>query len=109
MGAHVEMVMPGLLKVLIEGARDLENLVTAGEQEPFYTLECGGQRCRSKPARGAGTAPVWNTAHKFGLTDEVAMRAVIKDEVTKAVIGEAIIDLSRWAWGGRAATRRRRR
>lgn len=94
------MVLPGLLKVLVESASDLESLVTVGAQQPFYVLEVGSQRSRSKPAPpaaggGSGTNPVWNTAHKFALTNEVVLKVTIKDDVTKGVIGEAYLDLMR--------------
>ncbi|KIY98501.1 hypothetical protein MNEG_9459, partial [Monoraphidium neglectum] len=87
-------VMPGVLKVLIEGARDTDVVAPGGaeQQHPFYVLECGNQRSRSKPARGAH--PVWNVAHKFALANEMMMRLTLKDDGTKAVIGEALIDLS---------------
>lgn len=89
-------VMPGVMKVLIEGARDLENLVTMGHQQPFYILECGTQKSRSKVAtQGTGTSPIWNTAHKFALSNEMLMKVTIKDDVTKGVIGEALIDIGR--------------
>jgi carbamoylphosphate synthase large subunit len=90
------MVVPGMLKVLIEGARDVESLVTMGQQEPYYVLEVGAQRSRSKAApHGTGTSPIWNTAHKFALSNEVALKVTLKDEITKGVIGEAVIDLTR--------------
>lgn len=91
------LVMPGLLKVLIEGARGLPPPAAAAGGQPFYLLECGAARSRSRAAAAGGGAPVWNTAHKFALSNEVAVRVVIKDEATKAVIGEAAIDLTRCA------------
>jgi hypothetical protein len=97
------MVTPGMLKVLIEGAASLDSLVSVGQQRPFYVIECGAQRSRSKMAAGgAATSPVWNTAHKFALSNEVAIKVVIKDDVTKGVIGEAAIDLMRCVCVGAA-------
>lgn len=93
MAAHV---MPGLLKVLIEGAHGLDNLVPGGQQHPYYVLQCGAWKSRSKAAaHGTGTHPVWHSAHKFELSNEVVMKIIVKDEVTKGVIGEALIDLAR--------------
>ncbi|KAF8072924.1 mapkbp1 [Scenedesmus sp. PABB004] len=87
--------MKGELKILIVGAAGLDRLVSVGEQAPYYVLEVGHQRSRSKPAAGGdGTAPVWNTAHKFAVDDELAVVAVIKDDVTKGVIGQGLIELS---------------
>ena len=96
------LVRPGLLKILVEGARGLESLVTAGRQAPYYVLECGAQRCRSKPAgAGTGTDPVWKTAHKFALSGETAVRVTVKDDVTKGVVGQAVIDLAAARAAGR--------
>jgi hypothetical protein len=94
-----------MLKVLIVGAHDLENVAPDGaEQQPFYILECGAQRSRSKAARRGGcTSPEWHTAHRFAVSDEVAVNAVIKDELTKELIGEGSIDLERWADGHMSA------
>jgi hypothetical protein len=87
----------GQLKILIVGANDLDRIVTASQQQPYYILECGNQRSRSKPCLDSGTNPTWNTAHKFNITDEVAVLAVIKDEGTKGVIGQGMIELPRCA------------
>jgi hypothetical protein len=62
---------PGILKVLVVGATGLDSLVSVGEQRPYYILEVGEQRSRSKPCATSGTRPVWNTAHKFTLDREV--------------------------------------
>uniref|UniRef100_A0A383V6C0 C2 domain-containing protein n=1 Tax=Tetradesmus obliquus TaxID=3088 RepID=A0A383V6C0_TETOB len=70
-------------------------MVTADQQQPYYILECGNQRSRSKPCLDSGTNPTWNTAHKFNITDEVAVLAVIKDEGTKGIIGQGMIELPR--------------
>jgi Ca2+-dependent lipid-binding protein len=86
---------PGTLKILVIGAENLEKIVTAGTQQPYYIIECGKQRSRSKPCLQNGTNPHWNTAHKFELLDETAAVAVIKDEMTKGIIAEGLIDLSR--------------
>lgn len=86
---------PGTLKILVIGAEHLEKVVTAGTQQPYYIIECGKQRSRSKPCLQNGTNPHWNTAHKFELLDETAAVAVIKDEMTKGIIAEGLIDLSR--------------
>lgn len=95
-------LVPGMMKVLIEGAKDLENLVSSGEQQPFYILECGAQRSRSKvSAHGGGLSPAWNTAHKFALTTELVMKVTVKDESTRGVIGTALIDLGRARATGR--------
>lgn len=92
-----ELVMPGMLKVLIEGASDLAPRAASAHLEPFYVLQCGAQRCRSKAAsRGTGCNPAWSTAHKFALSNEMVMRVTIKDEASKESLGEALIDLSRW-------------
>jgi hypothetical protein len=91
------MASGGQLKILIVGADELDTIVTAGHQQPYYILECGNQRCRSKPCLDSGTNPTWNTAHKFNITDEVAVLAVIKDETTKGVIGQGMIELPRCA------------
>lgn len=84
---------PGQLKILVHSARDLESLVTVGEQQPYYILEVGGHRSRSKPCLESGRNPVWNTAHKFDVADEEMGKITIKDEVTKGVIGEASFPL----------------
>lgn len=89
------MLTPGTLKVLIAGANDLDKLVTVGEQRPYYVLECGQQRSRSKACAENGCNPVWNTAHKFNLNQEAGVVAIIKDEVTKGVIGQGVIELTR--------------
>ena len=89
------MPVPGALKILIVGAEDLDKLVTVGEQEPYYLLECGQQRSKSKPCRDNGRNPKWNTAHKFTLKDEMVAKVIIKDDVTKGIIGEALIDLGK--------------
>lgn len=86
---------PGTLKILVVGAEDLDQVVAFGQQQPYYIIECGKQRSRSKPCLTSGTSPQWNTAHKFELFDETAAVAVIKDETTKALIAEGLIDLSR--------------
>jgi hypothetical protein len=86
---------PGTLKILVIGAEGLDRVTSVGEQQPYYIIECGRQRSRSKPCLTSGTAPHWNTAHKFELLDETAAVAVIKDEGSKAVIAEGLIDLSR--------------
>jgi Ca2+-dependent lipid-binding protein len=86
---------PGTLKILVIGAEELDKIVTAGVQQPYYIIECGKQRSRSKPCLQNGTNPHWNTAHKFELLDETAAVAVIKDEMTKGIIAEGLIDLSR--------------
>lgn len=91
------MASGGQLKILIVGAHDLDRIVTADQQQPYYILECGNQRSRSKPCLDSGTNPTWNTAHKFNITDEVAVLAVIKDEGTKGVIGQGMIELPRYA------------
>jgi hypothetical protein len=91
------MASGGQLKILIVGADDLDRIVTAGQQQPYYILECGNQRCRSKPCLDSGINPTWNTAHKFNITDEVAVLAVLKDETTKGVIGQGMIELPRCA------------
>lgn len=65
MEAVVGLCMTGL--PYLQGARDLESLVSVGQQQPYYILECGQQRSRSKPCASSGTNPVWNTAHKFAL------------------------------------------
>jgi hypothetical protein len=89
-------LLPGMLKVLVEGATDLE--AVGPRQQPFYILECGTQRSRSKAAaEGTAADPVWRKAHKFALTsNDMVMRVTIKDEATRAVIGDGLIDLSRW-------------
>jgi hypothetical protein len=87
---------PGTLKILVIGAESLDTIVTAGTQQPYYIIECGKQRSRSKPCLNNGSNPHWNTAHKFELLDETAAVAVIKDEATKGIIAEGLIDLSRW-------------
>lgn len=89
------MLTAGALKILIVGADGLDKLVTVGGQQPYYILECGQQRSRSKPCVGDSCNPTWNTAHKFNLTEEVEVLATIKDEVTKGIIGQGAIDLSR--------------
>ncbi|KAI8476379.1 MAG: hypothetical protein J3K34DRAFT_516533 [Monoraphidium minutum] len=95
-------VMPGIVKVLVEGAKNLDNLVESGAQQPYYVLSCGAQRSRSKvAAAGTPASPKWNTAHKFALSNEMIMRVTIKDEVTKGVIGEALIDLTKARATGR--------
>lgn len=86
-------MVPGLLKVLIVGADNLDRLTTVGQQQPYYILECGQQRSKSKTSDGCN--PVWNSAHKFSLAEEEAAVVIIKDEVTKGIIGQAIIDLTR--------------
>jgi len=88
-------LLPGMLKVLVEGATDLEPL--SNNQQPFYVLECGAQRSRSKvAANGTQTSPIWLKAHKFAITsNDMVMRVTIKDEVTRAVIGDGLVDLSR--------------
>ncbi len=63
MDAH--HIRPGVLKILVQGARNLDSLVTVGEQQPYYILECGAQRSRAKPCLTSGRNPVWNTAHKW--------------------------------------------
>jgi C2 domain len=81
---------------MVVGADDLERVVKHSEQQPYYVLECGHQRSRSKPSStGEGVHPVWNTAHRFVLTDEMKINAVIKDDVTKALIGQGVIELAR--------------
>lgn len=89
------MEPPGQLKILVQGAQDLDTLVTVGEQQPYYILEVGSQRSKSKPCRDNGRSPIWNTAHKFDLQEEMMAKVIIKDDVTKGIIGEALIDLSR--------------
>lgn len=93
---------PGTLKILVIGAESLDTIVTAATQQPYYIIECGKQRSRSKPCLNNGSNPHWNTAHKFELLDETAAVAVIKDEATKGIIAEGLIDLSRcvsvWVW-----------
>ncbi|KAF6266676.1 hypothetical protein COO60DRAFT_8900 [Scenedesmus sp. NREL 46B-D3] len=89
------MASSGQLKILIVGADELDRIVTVGQQQPYYVLECGNQRCRSKPCLDSGTHPTWNTAHKFNITDEKAVLAVIKADVSKGVIGQGLIDLPR--------------
>jgi hypothetical protein len=84
---------PGTLKVLMHSAKNLASLVTLGEQQPYYIIECGFQKIRSKPCLESGTNPVWKTAHKFELIRETAISITIKDEITKGVIGEADVDL----------------
>lgn len=86
---------PGTLKILVIGAENLDRIVNNGQQQPYYIIECGKQRSRSKPCLDSGTNPHWNTAHKFELFDETAAVAVIKDEMTKGIIAEGLIDLSR--------------
>lgn len=61
---------PGTLKMLVQGATGLDSLVTVGSQEPYYILEVGDQRSRSKPCQASGVDPIWNTAHKFSLSGE---------------------------------------
>jgi hypothetical protein len=97
--ASLETV-PGMMKVLIEGAQDLDDVSQPGgpPQQPFYVLECGNQRSRSRPAASGGPhGPAFNTAHKFALTSEVLMRVAVRDDVTKELIGEGLIDLGRRA------------
>lgn len=89
------MAGSGVLKILIVGADSLDKIVTAGQQQPYYILECGNQRSRSKPCLDSGIHPTWNTAHKFNIADEVQVLAVIKDEVTKGIIGQGVIELPR--------------
>eukprot|EP00775_Hariotina_reticulata_P013700 gene13700-13822_t len=76
-------------------AHDLDRLTTVGEQQPYYILECGQQRSRSKTCLRDGCNPVWNSAHKFSLSIEEAALVIIKDEVTKGIIGQGVIDLAR--------------
>eukprot|EP00879_Flechtneria_rotunda_P003417 GHRR01003645.1.p1 GENE.GHRR01003645.1~~GHRR01003645.1.p1 ORF type:complete len:678 (+),score=311.46 GHRR01003645.1:524-2557(+) len=87
--------MAGTLKVLIVGAENLDRLVTVGEQQPYYLLEYGQQRSRSKPCIQDGCNPMWNTAHKFYIADGSPILAVIKDAVAKGVLGETAIDHTR--------------
>jgi hypothetical protein len=99
----MSLSVPGTLKILVIGAEGLDHALAtpgAAQQQPYYVVECGRQRSRSKPCTDSATAPVWNTAHKFELGDETAAVAVIKDEASRAVLGEALIDLSRCVAGG---------
>lgn len=89
------MFVPGALKILIVGANGLDKLVTVGEQQPYYVLECGQQRSRSKPCVGSGCDPTWTSAHKFNLTEEVGIAASVRDEVTKGIIGQGVIELAK--------------
>jgi len=89
------MMVPGFLKILVVGGHDLDRLTTVGEQQPYYILECGQQRSRSKTCLRDGCNPVWNSAHKFSLSIEEAALVIIKDEVTKGIIGQGVIDLTR--------------
>lgn len=85
----------GTLKILIEGAREIASIVSIGEQHPYYLLECGQHKVKSKPCRSDGRNPVWTVAHKFQVTDEMVVKVVLKDDGTKGIIGEALIDLER--------------
>jgi hypothetical protein len=97
----------GSLKVLIQGARDLLDVNPSGPQRPYFVLTCGEQCVRSRAAEGGTpTAPRWGAAHRFALTGEEAVVAVVlRDEAGGAIIGEALIDLERCAAPRRAARR----
>lgn len=103
------MAVPGQLKLLMVGAEGLDVIVTSGQQQPFYQLLVGQQRSvKGKPA-SSSTSPVWNTAHKFALTDEPLVLVAIKDETTRGIIAEGAIDLARCAWRQGCCKRRLRR
>lgn len=68
------LLAAGELKVLVDKASDLEQVVS--NQQPYYVLECGPQRCRSRVAPvGGAAAPQWRRAHRFALSgDDMVLR-----------------------------------
>jgi hypothetical protein len=89
------------VKVFIQGAHDLE--VVSPAQRPYYVCSLAGQVVASRPAEpgGAPARPVWGACYKFRLPPGGGggdvMAVVVKDAATGAVLGDGLVDLSRWA------------
>lgn len=72
----------------------MASLVTHGAQQPYYILECGSSKTRSKCSLDDGRNPIWSMAHKFDITFETEAKLIVKDEITKGIIGECTVDLT---------------
>lgn len=90
-------------KIIVEPktARLYRDLDTFGKMDPYVTIQCGGDKAKSKTHNGGGKNPSWKDALSIKAKDDTMTLTVWDKDVGKDdFVGSTAIDLNKIQMGG---------